>query len=112
MNEAQRQRLKLMAARFSEWLQAINYSPKTRVNYTRERAWSFSIGSPTTLRLTPWSTSRRHTCSNIKSGSTNFERHNDNGNEATKEKEAKRLSVGTQAARPGGGAQVLLVAPE
>lgn len=36
MNESQRQRLKLMAERFSEWLEAINYSPKTRVNYTRD----------------------------------------------------------------------------
>jgi len=36
MNESQRQRLKIMAARFAEWLQAINYSPKTRVNYTRD----------------------------------------------------------------------------
>ena len=36
MNESQRQRLKLMAERFSEWLDAINYSPKTRVNYTRD----------------------------------------------------------------------------
>lgn len=36
MNESQQQRLKLMAERFSEWLEAINYSPKTRVNYTRD----------------------------------------------------------------------------
>jgi len=36
MNESQRQRLKLMAERCSEWLEAINYSPKTRVNYTRD----------------------------------------------------------------------------
>ena len=36
MNESQRQRLQLMAERFSEWLEAINYSPKTRVNYTRD----------------------------------------------------------------------------
>jgi len=25
-----------MAERFSEWLDAINYSPKTRVNYNRD----------------------------------------------------------------------------
>jgi hypothetical protein len=25
-----------MAERFSEWLEAINYSPKIRVNYTRD----------------------------------------------------------------------------
>ena len=36
MNQSQRQRLKITAARFSEWLQVINYSPKTRVNYTRD----------------------------------------------------------------------------
>jgi site-specific recombinase XerD len=36
MNESQRQRLKLLAERFSEWLEAINYSPKTRANYTRD----------------------------------------------------------------------------
>lgn len=36
MNESQRQRLKIMGERFSEWLEAINYSPKTRVNYTRD----------------------------------------------------------------------------
>jgi integrase/recombinase XerD len=36
MNESQQQRLKIMAGRFSEWLEAINYSPKTRVNYTRD----------------------------------------------------------------------------
>lgn len=36
MNESKSQRLKLMAEGFSEWLEAINYSPKTRVNYTRD----------------------------------------------------------------------------
>ncbi len=36
MNESQQQRLKIMAERFSEWLEAINYSPKTRINYTRD----------------------------------------------------------------------------
>lgn len=36
MNQSQRQRLRITAARFAEWLQAINYSPKTRVNYTRD----------------------------------------------------------------------------
>jgi integrase/recombinase XerD len=36
MNEAQRQRMDLLAERFDEWLGAINYSPKTRVNYLRD----------------------------------------------------------------------------
>ena len=36
MNKAQKQRMDLLAERFDEWLGAINYSPKTRVNYLRD----------------------------------------------------------------------------
>jgi len=98
MNESQRQRLKLMAERFSEWLEAINYSPKTRVNYTRDvklfLAWlseNTSINSlveVTPPQLQQYQIALYH-CT----------RHEGDGNEATKEKAARRLSVCTQANR-------------
>jgi integrase/recombinase XerD len=100
MNQSQQQRLKIMAERFSEWLEAINYSPKTRVNYTRDvkvfldwLADNTSINS--IVEVTPAHLQQ------YQIALYNFERHD--GNEpAAKEKEAKeprRLSVGTQANR-------------
>ena len=100
MNESQRQRLKLMAERFSEWLEAINYSPKTRVNYTRDvklfLAWlAENTAINSLVEVTPAHLQQ------YQIALYNFERHD--GNEpATKEKaatEPKRLSVGTQANR-------------
>ena len=115
MTETQQQRLKLMAERFSEWLEAINYSPKTRVNYTRDvklfLAWlneHTSINS--IVDVTPAQLQQ------YQIWLYNFERNDDNcrggtpcppllskneaaKHEATKEKAAKRLSVGTQANR-------------
>ncbi|MGH7261569.1 MAG: tyrosine-type recombinase/integrase, partial [Nitrospiraceae bacterium] len=116
MNESQQQRLKIMAERFSEWLEAINYSPKTRVNYTRDvkvfldwLAGNTSINS--IVEVTPAHLQQ------YQIALYNFERYDetsDNGSSptvregssaaakdkpATKEKEARRLSVGTQAAR-------------
>jgi integrase/recombinase XerD len=90
-----------MAERFSEWLEAINYSPKTRVNYTRdvrlflawlgENAMLNSIVEVTPAHLQQYQIALY-----------NFARHADH-EPATKEKtaaqEPKRLSVGTQAAR-------------
>ena len=101
MNESQQQRLKLMAERFSEWLEAINYSPKTRVNYTRDvklfLAWlSENTSLNSIVEVTPAQLQQ------YQIWLYNFERRNDNANGATKEKaapEAKRLSVGTQANR-------------
>jgi len=96
MNESQQQRLKIMAGRFSEWLEAINYSPKTRVNYTRDvkgfvdwLAENTSINS--LAEVTPAHLQQ------YQIALYNFERHDNEP--ATKEKEAKRLSVGTQANR-------------
>ena len=100
MNESQRQRLKLMAERFSEWLEAINYSPKTRVNYTRDvklfLAWlSENTAINSIVEVTPAHLQQ------YQIALYNFARH-DNHEPATKEKtatEPKRLSVGTQANR-------------
>jgi integrase/recombinase XerD len=36
MTEQAKQRLELQRQRFIEWLEAINYSPKTRINYARD----------------------------------------------------------------------------
>src|ERR1700742_693107 len=36
MSDAKEHNLLMLAARFDDWLQAINYSPKTRVNYGRD----------------------------------------------------------------------------
>jgi integrase/recombinase XerD len=36
MNEGEKQKLELLRQRFLEWMEAINYSPKTRVNYARD----------------------------------------------------------------------------
>ncbi len=96
MNQSQRQRLKIMAGRFAEWLQAINYSPKTRVNYTRDvRVFLDWLADNTAVNslvdVTPAHLQQ------YQIALYNFERSDDS--EATKEKEAKRLSVGTQAAR-------------
>jgi integrase/recombinase XerD len=98
MNESQRQRLKLMAERFSEWLEAINYSPKTRVNYTRDvklfLAWlSENTALNSIVEVTPAHLQQ------YQIALYNFARHDDK-EPATKEKaEPKRLSVGTQANR-------------
>jgi integrase/recombinase XerD len=98
MNESQRQRLKLMAERFSEWLEAINYSPKTRVNYTRDvklfLAWlSENTSLNSLVEVTPAHLQQ------YQIALYNFARHDDK-EAATKEKAAlKRLSVGTQANR-------------
>ena len=97
MNENQRQRLKLMAERFSEWLEAINYSPKTRVNYTRDVKLFLAWLSDNTLvnsivEVTPAQLQQ------YQIALYNFARHHDK-EPATKEKTARRLSVGTQANR-------------
>ena len=100
MNESQSQRLKIMAERFSEWLEAINYSPKTRVNYTRDvklfLAWlSENTSLNSIVEVTPAHLQQ------YQIALYNFARHEED-EPATKEKtaaEPKRLSVGTQAAR-------------
>jgi integrase/recombinase XerD len=98
MNENQRQRLKLMAERFSEWLEVINYSPKTRVNYTRDvklfLAWlSENTSLNSIVEVTPAHLQQ------YQIALYNFARHDDK-EAATKEKaEPKHLSVGTQANR-------------
>ena len=100
MNDSQKQRLKLMAERFSEWLEAINYSPKTRVNYTRDvklfLAWlAENTVSNSIVEVTPAQLQQ------YQIALYNFTRHDDK-EPATKEKaaaEPKRLSVGTQANR-------------
>ena len=116
MTETQSQRLKLMAERFSEWLEAINYSPKTRVNYTRDvRLFLDWLANNTTVSSLV-EVSPAH-LQQYQIALYNFERHVENNcrggtpcpphlsknesakHEATKEKEAKRLSVGTQANR-------------
>jgi integrase/recombinase XerD len=97
MNESQTQRLKLMAERFSEWLEAINYSPKTRVNYTRDVKLFLTWLSENTAINSLVEVTPAH-LQQYQIALYNFERDVDN-NEATKEKEAKRLSVGTQANR-------------
>jgi integrase/recombinase XerD len=103
MNQSQRQRLKITAARFAEWLEAINYSPKTRVNYTRDVKvfldWLHDHTSINSLvDVTPAHLQQ------YQIALYNFERSDEEP--ATKEKtkpqepqEAKRLSVGTQANR-------------
>ena len=98
MNESQSQRLRIMAERFSEWLEAINYSPKTRVNYTRDvklfLTWlSENTVSNSIVEVTPAQLQQ------YQIWLYNFARNQDNSNAATKEKAAKRLSVGTQANR-------------
>ncbi|MGH9933032.1 MAG: tyrosine-type recombinase/integrase, partial [Pyrinomonadaceae bacterium] len=112
MNESQSQRLRIMAERFSEWLEAINYSPKTRVNYTRD----VKVFLDWLAGNTPVNSIAEVTPAHLQQYQIalyNFERHDENGSSptvregslaakdqpATKEKEAKRLSVGTQAAR-------------
>jgi integrase/recombinase XerD len=109
MTETQRQRLKLMAERFSEWLEAINYSPKTRVNYTRDVKLFLNWLSENTSINSIVEVTPAH-LQQYQIALYNFERHDDcrggtpcpplsPKDQATKEKETKRLSVGTQANR-------------
>ncbi len=112
MNESQQQRLKIMAERFSEWLEAINYSPKTRVNYTRDVKvfldWLAdntpvnSIAEVTPAHLQQYQIALYNFERNDDSdrGSSPTVREGSSATTAAKEKpEAKRLSVGTQANR-------------
>lgn len=100
MNESQQQRLKIMAERFSEWLDAINYSPKTRVNYTRDvRVFLDWLADNTPVNSIAEVTPAH--LQQYQIALYNFER-SDNNESAAKEKEVKeprRLSVGTQANR-------------
>jgi len=100
MTETQRQRLKIMAERFSEWLEAINYSPKTRVNYTRDLKLFLTWLSDNTSINSIVEVTPAH-LQQYQIALYNFERHDEEP--ATKEKteaqEPKRLSVGTQANR-------------
>jgi integrase/recombinase XerD len=90
-----------MAERFSEWLEAINYSPKTRVNYTRDvrLVLDWLAGN------TPVNSIAEVTPAHLQQYQIwlyNFERHDDNeqaAKEKTEAQEPKRLSVGTQANR-------------
>jgi site-specific recombinase XerD len=89
-----------MAERFSEWLEAINYSPKTRVNYTRDVKLFLAWLSDNTLVNSIVEVTPAH-LQQYQIALYNFARHDDN-EPATKEKtaaEPKRLSVGTQANR-------------
>jgi len=89
-----------MAERFSEWLEAINYSPKTRVNYTRDVKVFLDWLSDNTSINSLAEVTPSH-LQQYQIALYNFERHDEKP--ATKEKteaqESKRLSVGTQAAR-------------
>ena len=80
-----------MAERFSEWLEAINYSPKTRVNYTRDvklfltwLAENTAINS--LVEVTPAQLQQ------YQIALYNFERHDDH-KPATKEKAEQSVSV-------------------
>ena len=87
-----------MAERFSEWLEAINYSPKTRVNYTRDVKLFLTWLSENTTINSIVEVTPAH-LQQYQIALYNFARHDDK-EPATKEKaEPKRLSVGTQANR-------------
>src|SRR5713101_7998688 len=92
MNEAQRQRTNLLAERFDEWLGAINYSPKTRVNYLRDVKGFISWLADNTsvasiVEVTPAQLQQ------YQMAIYNYERTgSDNADK-------KRLAVGTQACR-------------
>ena len=103
MNEAQRQRTDLLAERFDEWLGAINYSPKTRVNYLRDVkgfiSWladNTSVGS--IVEVTPAELQQ------YQMAIYNYERSvvppsGGRVAQASACAETKRLAVGTQACR-------------
>jgi integrase/recombinase XerD len=103
-----------MAERFSEWLEAINYSPKTRVNYTRD----VKVFLDWLADNTPVNSIVEVTPAHLQQYQIalyNFERHDEDSDRgssptvregfptktaAAKEKtETRRLSVGTQANR-------------
>lgn len=92
MNEAQRQRMDLLAEWFDEWLGAINYSPKTRTNYLRDVkgfiSWLADNSSIASIvEVTPAQLQQ------YQMAIYNYERTgSDNADK-------KRLAVGTQACR-------------
>jgi integrase/recombinase XerD len=95
MNEAQRQRTDLLAERFDEWLAAINYSPKTRVNYLRDVkgfiSWLADNSSVASIvEVTPAQLQQ------YQMAIYNYER---SVVPASAGGEKKRLAVGTQACR-------------
>ena len=111
MNESQRQRLRIMAERFSEWLEAINYSPKTRVNYTRDVKQFLDWLAENTAINSIVDVTPAH-LQQYQIALYNFERHDDHA-PATKQKKgsrAKASQCGHASQSAGGGAQVLLLA--
>lgn len=95
MNDAQRQRLELLRARFLDWLRAVNFSPKTQVNYARDvRIFLDWLAENTTVNTIADVTPAHIQQYQI---ALYYYERDDGGEEATKEK--KRLSVGSQANR-------------
>ncbi len=111
MNDSQRQRLKIMAERFSEWLEAINYSPKTRVNYTRDvKVFLDWLSDNTSINsiadVTPAHLQQYQIALYNFTWERGYPARLDSQNQAALEEqtqaakeEPKRLSVGTQANR-------------
>lgn len=91
MNESQKQKLELLRQRFEEWLQAINFSPKTIINYRRDvRLFTEWLAEHTIVtsvaEVTPTHLQQ------YQIALFNFER-------VAEGKPNKRLAIGTQASR-------------
>jgi integrase/recombinase XerD len=86
VNERRQASLELLRGRFEEWLAARNYSPKTRVNYTRDvrvfLEWLAENASARSIAEVSGSDLQRYQMALY-----------------AEEKDGKRLSVGTQAGR-------------
>lgn len=91
MSETKEHHLSLLAARFDDWLQAINYSPKTRVNYGRDVRLFLQWLTEHTAATNVSEVAPAH-LQQYQLWLYNYERREEG-------KEPRRLSVGAQACR-------------
>jgi integrase/recombinase XerD len=89
MTEREKQKLELLRQRFLEWLEAINFSPKTRVNYARD-----------VKLFLDWLASNTGACSMAEVTPSEVQQYQMALYQQSPEKEEnRRLAVGTQACK-------------
>ena len=99
MSETRTQRYELLAARFEEWLKAMNYSSKTRVNYTRDVRVFLEWLIENTTAATITGVTPAH-LQQYQMWLYNYEREEKDKDKSREEgKEKRRLSIGAQACR-------------
>jgi integrase/recombinase XerD len=90
VTERERQKLELLRRRFLEWLEAINYSPKTRINYARD-----------VKRFLDWMAAETSACGVSEITSAHLQQYQLALYQQSQagEEEGRHLAVGTQACK-------------